>query len=259
MERILARAAELQAAGGDALTSDALTEAQLIELGEEVGLSADHLRQALAEERARGDEGDEPAALLDHLVGPTRVAGQRVVRGSPEVVLGALDAWMQNEEWLRVVRQRPDRVVWEPRRDILGKLRRAFGGRSHALHGATEISASVARVDAGRSVAAIAADLRGARGTAEVHMVVGTSIGVIASGVLMALGFITPVALAPALVLTVASVYGSRAAYRRRQGLAATAVEQVLDRLEQRVLQPPAPPGPPSLLRMIESALPRPR
>ena len=48
LERVLARAAELQSASGDAPESDAMTEAQLIELGKEVGLSPEHLRQALA-------------------------------------------------------------------------------------------------------------------------------------------------------------------------------------------------------------------
>ena len=256
LERVLGRAAELQAAGGEGGASDALTEAQLIELGAEVGLSPDHLRQALAEERARGDRPDESGGLMDQLVGPTRVAGQRVVRGSPDVVLAALDRWMQDEEWLRVVRQRADRVVWEPRRDLLGGLRRALGGRSHALHVATDISASVAPVDADRSVAAIVADLRGARGAAIGQVVAVTGIGALASGALLILGFVAPVAALPVVVLAVASIYGSRKGFAFRRQRAERAVEQVLDRLEQRAI---TPPGQPSLLRMIESALPRPR
>lgn len=256
LERVLARAAELQAASGDALTSDALTEAQLIELGEEVGLSPDHLRQALAEERARGDAEASPTSLMDQLVGVTRVAGQRVVRGSPEAVLSALDSWMQNEEWLRQTRRRPDRLVYEPRRDILGALRRAFGSGSQALHAATEIAASVARVDNERSVVAISADLRGARGEAVGQVVGGTVFGALASGALTILGFITPVAIAPVVVLAVVSTWGARAAYARRLERTQRAVDQVLDRMEQRAIEPPRPP---SLLRMIESALPRPR
>ena len=51
MERVLARASELQALGADA--PEGLTEAQLLELGKEVGISSEHLRQALAEERTR--------------------------------------------------------------------------------------------------------------------------------------------------------------------------------------------------------------
>lgn len=256
LERVLARAAELQAASGDTAGSDALTEAQLIELGEEVGLSADHLRQALAEERTRGEGEAAPAGLMDQLVGVTRVAGQRVVRGSPEAILGSLDVWMQNEQWLRVIRRRSDRMVYEPRRDFLGRLRRAFGSSTLSLHDATDIAASVARVDAERSVVAVSADLRGARGTALVSVSAVSGIGALASGALAILGFITPVAVAPVIVLTVVSIWGARAAYARRLERTQRAVDQVLDRVEQRGVEPPQPP---SLLRMIGSALPRPR
>ena len=44
LERVLARATELQAHLAD--TPDHLTEKQLLELGSEVGISADHLKQA---------------------------------------------------------------------------------------------------------------------------------------------------------------------------------------------------------------------
>ena len=49
LERVLARATELQARLADA--PDELTEKELLELGTEVGIPAEHLRQALAEER----------------------------------------------------------------------------------------------------------------------------------------------------------------------------------------------------------------
>jgi len=49
LERVLARAAELQSTTGE--TGEEFTEEQLLELGREVGLSPQNLRQALAEER----------------------------------------------------------------------------------------------------------------------------------------------------------------------------------------------------------------
>jgi hypothetical protein len=52
MERVVARAAELQAHNA-AVGEGGLTEAQLLEIGREVGISQHHLRQALAEERGR--------------------------------------------------------------------------------------------------------------------------------------------------------------------------------------------------------------
>ena len=51
MERVLARASELSSGASDG--PDGMTEAQLIEIGKEVGLSPATLQQALAEERTR--------------------------------------------------------------------------------------------------------------------------------------------------------------------------------------------------------------
>ena len=51
LERVLARAAELQ--GSDADPSDALTEQQVLDIAREVGIAPEALRVALAEERTR--------------------------------------------------------------------------------------------------------------------------------------------------------------------------------------------------------------
>src|SRR4051812_46449460 len=89
LERVLARAAELQSQTGDDTDApDALTEQQIVELGKEVGLSASYLRQALAEEQARIDSPAGGASgVATRLFGGTRVAVQRVVPGSAANVL----------------------------------------------------------------------------------------------------------------------------------------------------------------------------
>jgi len=253
MERVLARAAELSSLGGDAAESDSMSEAQLIELGKEVGLSPEHLRQALAEERARGEPAPEASGALAGLFGGHSVTAQRVVRGRPDDVMAALDRWMLQEEWFRVLRQQQERRVWEPRRDFLGGLRRAFGGRSMALHSSTSVAATVATVDADRSLVALVADLSGARHTAMGQVTAATVIGAAASGALTMLGFITIVAVAPVMVLAVASIYGARRGLAGSLQRAGVALEAVLDRLEQRS----ADGRPPSLLQIIDSALPR--
>ena len=62
LERVLARAAELQGASGDETdAADNLTDEQVLELGKEVGLSPEHIRQALAEERSRLSPLSAPA------------------------------------------------------------------------------------------------------------------------------------------------------------------------------------------------------
>ena len=254
LERVLARAAELQTASGDAVESDAMSEAQLIELGTEVGLSAEHLRQALAEERARGEpQSGERGGLSAALFGGNMLSAQRVVPGKPDADLAALDRWMQNEETMRVVRQRADRMVWMPGQDFLTGVRRAFGSRPFLLASVTEIAATVVAVDADRSLVALSADMSGKRRTAMAHLTSWTEIGGVGSGIMAALGFMTVVALAPVFVLGASAAYGSRRGLRHSLQRTQVGLEQVLDKLERRSNEPP----PPSLLQMIDSALPR--
>src|SRR5690349_13261719 len=112
LERVLARAAELQAGMGDA--PEEITEDQLIELGKEVGLSAQHLRQALAEDRTRSNVPDAERGLSASLFGPSRVAASRTVPGNARDVLASIDGWMRKQELLVVKRHHADRIVWEP-------------------------------------------------------------------------------------------------------------------------------------------------
>src|SRR5690242_6500992 len=132
LDRILKRAGELQVSAAD--PSEDMTEEQLIALGQEVGITPQHLRQAIAEERTRPALPDEPG-LTDRWVGPSAVSARRVVRGSREQLLARLDEWMRREECLQVKRRLADRVVWEPRRDFLGNIKRGLnlGGRSYHL------------------------------------------------------------------------------------------------------------------------------
>jgi hypothetical protein len=253
LERVLARASELQGASGDATEpADNLTEAQVLELGKEVGLSPEHIRQALAEERAR----IEPLTLggsgvAYRLFGANRVAAQRVVRGTPERLFGTLDRWMEREEWLRVVRQRPDRRVWEPRRGILGSLRRLFGARGAALYRANDIAATVVPVDDEFSLVRLEADFTVLRNTMASQTAAGTVVGAAASTALAFMGVILlPVVLAPVVLTTGAAYANARRVQRTAVARAQLALEQVLDRLERGDIQTP------SLLRMIELALP---
>jgi len=253
LERVLSRAGELQALTGDAPESDAMTEAQLIELGKEVGLAPEHVRQALAEERARGepDAKDDSAVLT--LLGQRRVSAQRVVPGGPEVVLAALDRWMQSEEWLRVKRQQSDRMVWEPRRDLMAGLRRAFGGRSHALHVTTDVAATVVSADTGHSLVALTADLAARRSTLAIHAVAWMGLSAAATASLTLMGFMTLFAIAPLAIVVPVAAVGVQRAMAASLTRTQLALEQVLDRLERR----PTDARPPSLLQMIDSALPR--
>src|SRR5919202_2107229 len=163
LDRVLARAAELQAHEAD--PGDVmLTEEQLIEVAKEAGLSPQHVRQALAEERTRLVLPEDPG-FAGRIAGPPVASATRTVRGTPAEVLAALDAWMQREECLQVKRRFADRMTWEARRDFLGGVQRALniGGRGYALTRAPAGAATGVPGDEGRVLVRLDADLSGSR------------------------------------------------------------------------------------------------
>ena len=196
LERVLARAAELQGRSADSDPSDEFTEDQLLDLGKEVGLSPQNIRQALAEERTRSVLPDEERGIIARLLGASRVAAARTIDGKPGDVLRAIDTWMQREELLIVKRYHGDRIVWEPRRDFFVGLKRALraGGRDYALSRAFEVAATAS---------------------------------------LLVMHVFPPVAIVPIVTAPMFGVAGARAAHGRVLPRAQLALEQLLDRLER--------------------------
>ena len=240
LERVLERAAKLQGASGSEEPSDELTEEQILELGREVGLSPQFLKQALAEERTRVAVPDEHG-LAAQLAGPGVAAASRTVAGSPTGILAALDAWMQKEECLRVKRRFPDRLVWEPGSGILTDVSRFLNlrGRGYHLRRATDISATVVAVDERTSLVRLDADLRPARSASVSNSVLSVASGTLVGTAAIALGVIVPVAVLPALALAGGGSYAARLSYRRALSNAQLTLEQTLDRLEHGEIRAP--------------------
>lgn len=237
VERVLARAAELQARTGD--EEPGLSEAQLLEIAGEVGLSATSVRQAIAEVRTQVEAPDESGAAHS-LLGTATVRAARVVPGTAVTTLAIIDDWMQRTESLQVKRRFPDQMSWEPRQDFLASIRRALriGGRGFHLAGTTEVGAVVVPVEAKRSHVALVADFADARSQRAM-----TAMGVAAAGILVGVpGFwmalnanlyvAAVLALIPALGVPIAAVTAVRRVYRAQLKRATVALEQVLDRLE---------------------------
>jgi len=250
LERVLARAAELQARSAE--PPEGLTDAQLLELGDEVGLSAEHLRQALAEERTRIAPPVE-TGVIGSWFGSSVAAASRVVRGTPAGVLGQLDSWMQREELLRVRRRLGDRVTWEARRDFMGNMQARFnlGGRSYALTTASQVGATAVAVDAERVLVRLDADF----GPSRRHHV-GWASALAGIGVTSSAGIVAVATLSPepgALILggivgsvwTAIAAAGSAAiarAQRHKITRGQLALEQILDRLEHGEMRAPKSP-----------------
>jgi hypothetical protein len=237
LERVLARAAELQA--GELDPGEYISEDRLLEIAKEVGLAPHHMRQALAEERTRVAVPEETGAV-SRFAGVAHVVATRVVTGAPAEILTSLDAWMQREECLIIKRRFPERIVWEEHRGFWTQVRRSMdmGGRRYMLARAHDVSATVIPVDAERALVRLEADLSNVRTSRLIGAGGSTAAGVVAGGALLAIGFFPLAAIAPAVVGAVAG-WGVARSHRGVAARAQLALEQVLDRLEAR--QPPTP------------------
>jgi hypothetical protein len=258
VERILARAAQLS---NTTTTEPAerISEAQLMEIAKEVGLSPASVNQALAEERTHLDLDIPPeTGWLSQITGPTMVSAQRVVAGDTQRVMSILDQWMQDGECLQVQRQFPNRMVWEPRNDWAGIMKRAWktGGRAYHLSEACGVAATVVPVDAEQVVVRLDADVKPAR-TRRVGLGAGlTAFGVLAGATLGTLGALFNVAdlgiLAVGATPVIATGAGSYAILRSHRSIVARVklgLEQAIDKVDYGV---PRKPG------LIETLVGRP-
>src|SRR5690348_15254764 len=121
LERIIRRAAELQAAEHD--FGENITDEEVLALGREVGLPARYLQQALLEEHTR-----VPTVALHGLwnsfAGPAELVARRLVRLEPTDTEQELVHWLEQHELLRIQRRQPGRVVWEPLGGVQAAIRR---------------------------------------------------------------------------------------------------------------------------------------
>lgn len=233
LERVLARAAQLQAANGEDDESGAMTEEQLVELGKEVGLSGELLRQALAEERSRTLLPAE-SGWLASFTGVSAVTAARTVPGTPAAVLGAIDAWMQRSEALQVKRRFADQLVWEARRDIFSVIRRTIPiwGRGFELIPANDVSAIVAAVGPNRAHARIVADFSVARSQRATSGAALAFAMLLMTAPLIAIGVSPALAAIPAALAAMLALFITRRQYRQLVSRAQVSLEQALDRLE---------------------------
>lgn len=240
MERVLARATELASTGSD--SPDGMTEAQLLEIAKEVGLSPAVVQQALAEERTRVVLAEE-VGMEARVLGPAAVTAARVVPHPPEQVIAAVDEWMEREYRFTPKRRFGNRRTWEPRTGALHKLDQTLRGNNaaKALTRATEVALSVSAVGDGRSAVRFDADLvaqrRNRRNGGAALVAAGGTIGMVP----VILGSVlAPIAMLPLFVAFAAvpligfGVGGMQMmrGYRAQAERAQLALEQLLDRLE---------------------------
>jgi hypothetical protein len=234
LERVLARAMELHVRGESADDAgEQLSESRVLDIAREVGIAPEAVRRAMAEERARS-----PLAAAqresDQMLGDPTVSAARVLSGAPPELLGRLEALLTRDETLGVIRRFPDRLVFEPRSGLVDQMARAmdFGGKGYYLSRASEVVVSVGAIDAQRSHVALAADLRPARTKRLVAPFAFLLVGLLMSAPMLALNFMTWIAVIPPLVLGWAGWAWARASWRVMRRQALVSLERVLDALE---------------------------
>jgi len=245
LERIIQRAAELQA--GDMDAGDGLSEQEVLKLGGEVGIPGRFLRQALYEETTRG--GVERAhGFLARWAGPRLVGASRVVPGTKAVLDRAIEQWMTESEAMAVKRRLPDRTLWEAQKGLLAQMKRGLGmgGKSYQLARTVEVSHSVTALEDGYCHVALSADVSNSRGGV---LAGATAVG--ASGVILSALLLAALPIALPAVLFVPGVVGVAIAgslprvHRRHAERTQLALEQILDGLERGEIRTrPAMPGP---------------
>ncbi len=235
-----------------------------MEIAREVGIDPASLRQAMAEERARSPIGDarEDTGFVLEALGPGTLDAQRVVLGTPALVMAKLEAWMPEMESLTVKRRTADRISWEPRHDKFGNFFRSLGmgGRRFDLVRLDQVVASVTAIDADRSLVRFDMDaFKVRRAQRTLAIAVAAILGVVGVGLsipiaLFAAGSAASVAIPVLAVSLVGMTYAIwravRHGYRELIARAHLRLEQTLDELDRGGMQPPR-----SLVRQMTAAL----
>ena len=166
LERVIRRAAELQSRAGESPEFE-LDETEVVRIGEEVGLSPRHVRQALADLRAESLLPDLPAetSLAARLWGPGLVRESRVVMGDASAVETKLERYLRDRETLHPIRQRTGHSLWEKSGGLMSSLQRGLdlSGHGHELAKAKAVELFVEQLEPGRSLVTIMVDLRNER------------------------------------------------------------------------------------------------
>ncbi len=236
LERIIQRAAELQAAERD--IGEGLTKDELLALGQDVGIPTRYLQQALLEEQTRAVVATERGPLA-WLTGVRLVSAERVVSGDQAAILRALGAWMEQEELLQVKRRYAERTTWEPKVGAFASIQRALGarGRSFALSRATETAAQVSPLEPGFCHVRLVADVRGQRSQRLWGAAGLVLFGAVLAGVVPLLGALAPWTLVPPIAAWAAALAVARR-HRPDNERTQVGLDQVLDRLERGEIKP---------------------
>jgi hypothetical protein len=133
LEAVIRRAAELESSGGNAVPE--LSEADVVRIAQEVGLSEANIRRALAEHHGVGDRLLAERGWISRLCGPGLVTASRTVSRSAEEVKAELENHFQSNQSLTLVRRTQYTSLWEPDKSVVASVVRGLDvfGRGYQL------------------------------------------------------------------------------------------------------------------------------
>lgn len=241
LERVIRRASDLQFRAGTGEGESALDEAEVVRIGEEVGLEPRYVRQALAEIHADSLLPAVPgeSRLPARLWGPGLVRTSRVVPGDRADVEAKLEAHLEERELLKRVRHQPGRSLWEPAGGLLSTMKRAMdvGGHGYELAKAKSVDLVVQVLEPGWSLVTLTADLRKARAEAATGWHIAGLGVAISAAVALAISGAPEVAVLLGSGLTGgvglgAATWATSAQHRKRRDRMRLVLDGLLDRLE---------------------------
>ena len=257
-DKVMRRAAELAAedSGG---TEDALSDAEVVRIGREVGLPERHVRRALEEHRVRGGGGGGEGAAgrwgggLRVLLLRDEVTASRTIERPRAAIRRELDEFMVGGQLLQRVRRKDDLLQYRPAVDWVSRVARAASFRSgqHYVASSRLVEVRLERRGAGSTLVGIRVDPGIAANYRNWWVLAGCVAGPMA-GVAAGVSVATPSLLAVGAVLlaggaafVLASLMVALLAvpgFRRRLADVQSEVEGVLDGLErENGLEPPPP------------------
>ncbi len=194
MELVIRRAVELATEQSDA--GEAISEDELVRIGQEVGLPPQFVRQALFDLPSLRREAEPTTAAK--VMGAATVVAQRIVPGDPEALLRRVDQYLTTHEFLQRRRMQPGQALFEPADDVFSKVVRGFtrSGNRFQLAKASRVGVLALPAEDGRARLRLELDLERVRqDTFVAGGVLGTTGGVFAGTGIGAIGAFAGLAL----------------------------------------------------------------
>jgi len=241
LERVIRRASDLQFRSSTTISSD-LDAAEVVRIGEEVGLERRWVQQAMAEVQAESlvPASPEDSGFMQRWVGPAVVRVSRVVPGDPTHVERNLEHYLRDKELLKPVRTKPGRSLWEPAGGLVSSMRRAMdvSGHGYTIAKARRLQVAIEPLESGWSLVTLTADMGNLRNEAAGGWMfgmgmgsLGASLGLVLSTGGAALAFVGAAAIVGAAAGT--ARFAARRHVRKERERMELRLLGILDRLER--------------------------